>query len=541
MRTAERQRRLSDWVVGLIIVAIIAAGSYLAYTKSLPWSKGFEVTATFSNAHSLRSTAPVRIAGVNVGEVTAVERVEGSEEAAAAVTMEITDNALPVHSDASFKIRPRLFLEGNYFIELRPGSPSAESIDSGHSFPVNQTSTSVGLDQVLTTLQSDVRSDLQTLLFELGKALTVHGGADGFRELHRSSPRAYRYTAVVNEAFLGTEQHDLSGTIAGLEKVLGGLSKNQRELSDLVTHFATFTGSFAAEDEALARAIEQLPDTLAAGTPAFTDLNKAFPSLRAFAREALPGVRSTPAALRASRPFFAQLGALMGPSELGGLVSDLRPTVPKLINLAQGNLSFLEQSRALSSCFNEVIIPWSKSEVEPVDLTGIFYPHDSFGHTFEETSYGITGIAGESRSGDANGQHLRVLGAGGSNLVRVPQLDGTTDQAFGLTQFPILGAMPRFTDSARPAFKPNARCERQERPSLQAGVGSPPPQSTVAAGLQGPEALSGAELRTFEQYSDLITQVAAQGDAADPKLVKQATRAMGQLGLPAEGLPEIAR
>jgi len=540
MRTAERRRRLSDWAVGLIIVAVIAAGSYLAYTKSLPWSKGFEVTATFSNAHSLRSTAPVRIAGVNVGKVTAVELVDGSDEAAAAVTMEITEDALPVHSDASLKIRPRLFLEGNYFIELRPGSPSAEPIESGHAFPVNQTASSVGLDQVLSTLQSDVRSDLQTLLFELGKALTVHGGADGFRELHRSSPDAYRYTAVVNEAFLGTEPHDLSGTIAGLEKVLGGLSKNQRELSDLITNFATFTGSFAAEDEALARAVEQLPDTLAAGTPAFVNLNKAFPSLRAFAREALPGVRSTPAALRASRPFFAQLSALMSPSELGGLVADLRPTVPKLVNLAEGNLGFLEQSRALSSCFNEVIIPWSKSEVEPVDPLNI-YPHDAFGHTYEETSYGITGIAAESRSGDANGQHLRVLGAGGSNLVRIPQLGGATDETFGLTPFPLLGAMPRITDSARPAFKPNAPCERQERPSLQAGVGAPPAQSPVAAGLQGPEALGGVGAQRLERYSDVLRQVAELGEAADPRLVQQATRVMARLGLPADGLPEVGR
>ncbi len=540
MRTASRRERMPTWAIGLIIVFVIAVGSYLAYTKSLPWSQSFEVRATFSNAHSLRSTAPVRIAGVNVGKVTKVEAITGTEDGAAAVTMDINDDALPLHSDASLKIRPRLFLEGNYFIELKPGSPGAETIDDGHSFPVNQTASSVGLDQVLTTLQSDVRSNLQTLLNELGKGFALHGGAEGFREIHRTSPDAYRYTAVVNEAFLGTRPHDLSGTIAGLEKVLGGLSEDQRELSDLITNFATFTGSFAAEDEALARAIEQLPDTLAAGTPAFVNLNAAFPSLRAFAREALPGVRSTPAALRASRPFFAQLSALMGPPELRGLVADLRPTVPELANLAEHNVGFLKQSRLLSSCFNEVIIPWSKSKVEPVDPANV-YPHDPFGKTFEETSYGITGISSESRSGDANGQHLRVMGGGGANLVRIPDLSGTTDEVFGLTPFPLLGAMPRITDSARPAFRPEARCERQERPNLEAGVGSPPAQETVAAGLQGPEALSGVGARRLQRYSDLFAEVKRLGSAADPAILRQAASVLGRLGITAEGLPEANR
>ena len=37
--------------------------------------------------------------------------------------MELTDEARPIHSDATMKLRPRLFLEGNYFVDLRPGQP----------------------------------------------------------------------------------------------------------------------------------------------------------------------------------------------------------------------------------------------------------------------------------------------------------------------------------------------------------------------------------------------------------------------------------
>ena len=277
--------------------------------------------------------------------------------------MEVQSNALPLREDATFKLRPRLFLEGNYFVDMRPGSPNAPEIDDGHTFPVNQTAYSVQLDKVLTTLQGDVRADLQIFLNQFGNALTKYDGAEGFQELYRSSPDAFRYTSVVNEAFLGNEPGDLQGVIHGLDRVVNGLGRNEQALQDLVTNFATFTGSFAAEDQALGEAIEVLPDVLRSAEPAYANLNAAFPQLRAFAREALPGVRSTPATLDASIPFVNQVRALVSEDELRGLTADLRPTIPELAELADRSVDFFDSTRSLSSCFNEVVIPWSEDTV----------------------------------------------------------------------------------------------------------------------------------------------------------------------------------
>ena len=54
------------------------------------------------------------------------------------VNMEIEPKGLPIHTDATLKIRPRIFLEGNWFVELQPGSPSAHDAllrlhDPGHA------------------------------------------------------------------------------------------------------------------------------------------------------------------------------------------------------------------------------------------------------------------------------------------------------------------------------------------------------------------------------------------------------------------------
>ena len=37
--------------------------------------------------------------------------------------MELSDEALPIKEDAELKVRPRIFLGGNFFVEVEPGTP----------------------------------------------------------------------------------------------------------------------------------------------------------------------------------------------------------------------------------------------------------------------------------------------------------------------------------------------------------------------------------------------------------------------------------
>jgi phospholipid/cholesterol/gamma-HCH transport system substrate-binding protein len=511
MRQGQR-KRLPNHVVGLIALVVIAIAFMLAFTKRLPWGDSYEVQAVFTTAQNIRVDSPVRIAGVEVGKVTDVRHLNsGDEELAAAlgedakaaaaegttgdtegeeaavVTMEIEDEGRPIKTDATFQLRPRLFLEGNLFVDAKPGTPGAEEAPDGYLYPVNQTSVSVQLDQVLTTLQSDVRADLQVFLDEFGAALSDHGGAEGFQELYRTSPGAYKYTSQVNEAFLGTEPHDLSGVIRNFDKVAAALVRNEEQLKDLVTNFRIFAGSFAAQDESLEQAIAELPQVIEASRPAFANLNASFPALRAFAREALPGVRSTRETLDAATPFLHQVRRLVSKAELRGLVKDLRPTIPRLAKLSKVTIPFLEQARALSSCFNEVVIPWSNDTIDG----GPSYPHPAVGPVFKETGYGLVGIAGESRSGDANGQYIRVQGAGGVNTVQLPATDTAPPQV-GVLQQPLLGQMPTIESSAKPDFRPDVPCETQEPPDLSAGApGEPPPTTRVEPTTPDSEAESG--------------------------------------------------
>jgi phospholipid/cholesterol/gamma-HCH transport system substrate-binding protein len=491
-------RRLPNWAIGLIAIVLVLFSLYLGFTKKIPFtSEGYQVKAVFQNAQSLRVNSPVRIAGVNVGEVSKIEHLveDGEGQEAAVVTMNIKDAGRPIREDATMQLRPRLFLEGNLFVDATPGSPGAPELDSGDVIPVSQTSISVQLDQVLTSLQAPVRENLQILLREFGNALDKHGGAEGFRESFRTSPAAFGATAQVNEALLGTEPGDLAGLVVNFDRFVRALDQNEEQLKDLVTNLRTFSGSFAAEDEALEAAIVELPGLLTEGRSALLHLSQSLPPLRGFARDALPGVRGAPETLDRAIPMVRQLRALASKPELRGLVADLRPTVPQLALLARQTIPFFEETRALSSCFSNVIVPWGDDQVEDPN-------HPATGQVYEETGYGLVGISGESRSGDGNGQTIRVAGGGGPNTVAFEPPGGVLGDAFGTTLLPLLGARPTIESSAKTPFRPDVACETQEPPNLDA-AGGPPPAPAPGGALTDSADVEGV-VELFDHFQGLL-------------------------------------
>ena len=118
MRSRRHQQR-SPLAIGVIALVVILIITFLGFTKDIPFTKPYELKATFASANSIRPGAPVRIAGVNVGKVAKVEPSSNGE--ASVVTLQISKQGLPIHKDATAKIRPRIFLEGNFFVDLRPG------------------------------------------------------------------------------------------------------------------------------------------------------------------------------------------------------------------------------------------------------------------------------------------------------------------------------------------------------------------------------------------------------------------------------------
>ena len=460
-RGAAEKAGITPLKAGLIFLVLVVIATYFAFSKANPFSDPYELNAVFQNANELKERSPVRIAGVEVGKVKSIEPV--GESGLARVRMEIEKDGLPIKQDAQVKVRQRIFLEGNYFVDLQPGTPGAPERKSGSTIPPAQTAAPVQFGQVLTALQSDTRQDLQTFLQEYAKG--VEGkGSRGFNMAVKYWEDAYRNTAISTRATLGTDRGDLGRVLRGQGKVFGALSRDEERLKLLVTSLNRLAAAFAREDDNLQATIPALRDVLRVGRPALASINEAFPTLRAFARDALPAARSSNETLDVQIPFITQLRRLVSRSELRGLVADLRPTVPDLARLNRSQTESLEQTRLLASCQSNVLLPFSKTPIPDPD-----FPESSGEPFFEESPRALVGLSGESRMHDANSPIFRVLAGGGGSTLPVAN-DETGEQLYSQTDLPIEGVRP-IKPAKRPVFRPNVPCETQEPPDLNAAAG----------------------------------------------------------------------
>ncbi len=458
--------------VGLVALVVIVAGTYLGFSKHIPFTHGFLLKAVVPSANSIRLNSFVRIAGVNVGKVKAVERQP--ESTAAVVTMDLEDIALPIHQDATLQIRPRIFLEGNFFVDLKPGTPSAKTIESGYTLPITQASFPVQLDQVLTALQSDTRQDLQDFLRGYGEALTSRPtsaedatqdpsarGLTGAKALNRAfvhGGAAFKNGSIVNAALLGTEPHDLSRLIAGLGKTAKGLDTHEAALKDLITSFDRTMRATAAEATALRSTIRALPGTLSVADSALISLDRALPSTRAFAREILPGVRQTRATIDASFPWIAQARALLGPTELRGLARDLRPATADLARATDGTIRLLPQVDLIDRCLLKVVLPTGDIKIRDGALSTNTENYKEFWYTF-------TGLSGETQNSDGNGAYTRFQPGGGSQTLSLGRSSLSGQNLLANPAVAPAGVRPQ-DPGRRPPYRPDVPCYTQKSPDL---------------------------------------------------------------------------
>jgi ABC-type transporter Mla subunit MlaD len=479
----ELLQRANPVRLGAVLLVIVAIAVFFGFTKHIPFKHGFRLKAAFASALNVHPKSPVRIAGVNVGKVSSIERVGDT----GLMTMEIESGGLPIHSDATVKIRPRTFLEGNWFVELQPGSPSAKTLSSGATLPVAQTSDPVQLDQVLDALNTDTRANLQNFLIGVGDGLTrkpnaaenaeqdpeVRGltGAQAFNQVYHRSPSALRNGGIVAQATSGTEAHDLSKLVASVGKVSAALNVHEQELSELIPNFNSFFHNFAAQASSLSAAVERLPGGLHGINRGLSALDAALPPTRAFALDIIPGVKQTPATIAAGLPWIEQVTASFAPSEIGGVASGLAAAAPSLAKVFSEQTPFFRQQEQFSKCLTKVFYPAITTKIQDGSST-------SGVEIYKEFWSALTGFAGAGQSFDGNGSMVHFLiGSGGHTVRSAPaSIQGTKLQGLPLLAHATLtpeGTSPAFP-AEEPPYEPLVPCDTQTPPEFNGPLASGP-------------------------------------------------------------------
>jgi phospholipid/cholesterol/gamma-HCH transport system substrate-binding protein len=467
----------------IVLLLVAAVAIYFGFTKHLPFKHGYRLNAVFASAVNIKGKSPVRIAGVNVGKVTSIKR----DGHTGLVRMEIESRGLPIHADATAKIRPRIFLEGNWFVDLQPGSPSAKTLPSGSTLPITQTSDPVQLDQVLDALNTETRTNLQNFLIGYGDGLTrkpnaeedaeqdpiVRGvsGAEAVNKAYARGPAALRATAVLNQAITGTEQHDLSKLVASIDKVTSALNVHEQALGELFVNFNTFFSEFAAQSGPLRTTVSELPSSLTSIDRGLANLQASFAPTQEFAHAIVPGVRATPATVAATIPWIEQVRASFASSELGGVSKGLVQATPSLALLTAEQTPFYKQTESFNKCLTKVLIPAGNAKLQ--DGTSTSGVED-----YKEFWYGLVGLNGISQSFDGNGSFSHfLLGSGGPTILSAQTgLQGTSLKGGRLlahASLPPLGTRPAFP-SSEPPYQPHVPCATQTLPNFNGPQASGP-------------------------------------------------------------------
>jgi len=314
-------------IVGLLVLAIGVSFYILRNQRlRLPYDPIYTLKIELPTGQALTpgQGQSATVAGVRVGEVAKVRLHDGR----AVVDLAIDDRELPegeVRTDAHVIVRPRTPLN-DMTIEIDPGNARAPRLADDAVLGVANSSPTIHLDEVLSSLDSDTRSWLVTLLDATGRGVKDRGPA--LRQIYKAGAPTLKLTRRVTNSING-RRRELSRAVRNLSLLAGALSKEDRSLGQLVGGANQTFAAFADETDALRRAIELLPGTLRTGKGALDALtplaSETGPALSAL----LPATKALPGALRGSDPLFKD-----GAPALRDLSSVSKHAVPVVRNLA---------------------------------------------------------------------------------------------------------------------------------------------------------------------------------------------------------------
>src|SRR5215213_2107330 len=148
---------------------------WIAFGGPLPLKpEGYRVTVPFTEATVLAVESDVRISGVSVGKVKAINLSNEGDYADAVIELDSQYAPIPENTRAILRAKTLL---GETYVELTPGDKSEPSVPEGGSLPPAQVANSVQLDEVFRTFNKPTRQAFQAWME--GSAAALRGrGAD---------------------------------------------------------------------------------------------------------------------------------------------------------------------------------------------------------------------------------------------------------------------------------------------------------------------------------------------------------------------------
>jgi phospholipid/cholesterol/gamma-HCH transport system substrate-binding protein len=319
-------------LTAIAVAAVIGLSFSGATTVEMMSDEDPNVYVLFKDASPLIKGNDVKAAGVKVGTIGSIE----VENGIAKVGLVLDEDVLPIHEDATAKVRP-VGLLGERFVELDRGTPDAKVVADGGSLPLEQTSRATDLDEVLNMVDAPTGTALSMLVTTLGQGL-LGNGENADRAIKALAPALQdtdRLGSILNDQ--NTVLQQLVDSVTPLADELA--TGHGESLDRLVGATEKTLGATARSDAALGRTLERLPaalrearTTLAALSGAAGSTAPVLAALRPATQNLVQISRELKAFSKSAEPALNGLDPVLDKAEV--LLDRARPVAQSLASLS---------------------------------------------------------------------------------------------------------------------------------------------------------------------------------------------------------------
>ncbi|MGH8860782.1 MAG: MCE family protein [Jatrophihabitantaceae bacterium] len=332
-------KKLTNLLVVVVVAAIVAGGVAFFLLSSSPTKK---ISAQFSSAVGVYTGTPVKILGIDVGEVT------GVHPHGATVTVEMQyDSKYKVPANAISVIVANS-LVSDRFLQLAPAySGHGPTMGDGATLPLSRTASPAELD------------DIYSALSRLSTALGPNGA---------NKTGALSRLVNVSAANLQGNGTNLGNSVTKLAAAARTLANGRGDLFGTVRHLQVFTKALADSDAAVRHFNEQLAQVAGDLAAERSDLGAALHNLGIALNDVASFVRTNAARTKSDITGLKVLTTTLvkekaslnetfavAPAALANLVHTYQPDIGALGT--RSNLSSLTDPAAICAILDPSLVP----------------------------------------------------------------------------------------------------------------------------------------------------------------------------------------
>ncbi|MGH2986786.1 MAG: MlaD family protein [Solirubrobacterales bacterium] len=355
---------------GLILFLWIAFGGPIPLKP-----ESYRITAYFPEATQLAAESDVRIGGVSVGKVKAIElapadqRVNGKDTTAAEI--EIEPEFAPIGEDAAAILRQKTLL-GETYVELTSGSEagqgaapialgaaanvsdaeadSVESIPEGGTLGISRTEEATQIDEIFNALDEETRSSFQR--WQANAAIAIRDrGLDLNDSFGNLGPFITDASDVIE--ILNRQNEALKGVVRDTGTVFEALTERDQELAGVITNSNDTFDALASQDRALAETFRIFPTFERESRATFERLDAFQANTRPLVQDLIPVARDLSPTLRNVRELSPNLRDLF--IDLDKLNAVSRTGLPAVRRFLDGLAPVLDRLDPFLASLNPVI------------------------------------------------------------------------------------------------------------------------------------------------------------------------------------------